>query len=113
MKKALAGFYLGLACLFVISITWGNQILTKWEPRAVTELRVEKKAAPGQVSQAEWESRKKKLRLFMNPFDLANGLTFQELDDIRHNPNTRLFAFLFLLAALWMAWGLRWSKSRS
>ena len=113
MKKAIAGFYLGLACLFVLSITWGNQILSKWEPRSTTEDRMEKKAAPGQVSQAERESRGKKLRLFMNPFDLTSGLTFQEIDDIRHNPNNRLYAFLFLLGALWMAWGLRWSRSRS
>lgn len=113
MKKAIAGCYLGLACLFVFSITWGNKVLTKWEPRSITDNRVEKKAMPGQVSQVEKESRKKKLRLFLNPFDLANGLTFQELDDIRHDPHSRLFAFLFLLASLWLAWGLRWSRRHS
>jgi hypothetical protein len=113
MKKAVVGFFLGLACLFLFSVTWGNQVLSKWEPRPVTENRIEKKAAPGQVSQAEKESRKKKLRLLLNPFDLTNGLTFQEIDDIRHDPNTRLYAFLYLLGALWLAWGLRWSRSHS
>ena len=113
MKKAIAGFGLGLACLFVLSITWGNQVLSKREPRSITENRIEKKSAPGQVSPAEKEMRKKKLRLLLNPFDLTSGLTFQELDDIRHNPHNRLFAFIFLLGSLWMAWGLRWSRSRS
>ncbi|MFZ5450326.1 MAG: hypothetical protein ACOZF2_00425 [Thermodesulfobacteriota bacterium] len=113
MKKAITGFFLGLACLFVFSITWGNRVLSKWEQQATTENRVEKIAAPSQKSQMERESRGKKLRLFMSPFDLTSGLTFQELDDIRHNPHTRFFAFLYLLGALWMAWGLRWSRSRS
>jgi hypothetical protein len=113
MKIVFAGFVLGLACLFVFSITWGNKVLSKLEPRSVSENRLEKQSRPGQVSLAEKESRKKKLRLLLNPFDLANGLTFQEIDDIRQNPNTCLFAFLYLVGALWMARGLRWSRSRS
>lgn len=111
MKKAIAGFYLGLACLFVFSITWGNKVLSQWEPRSSTEKRVEKKNALDQGSLTEKESQGKKLRLFMSPFDLANGLTFKELEDISLDPSYRFAAFLNLIASLWLVWGLRWSRS--
>ena len=112
MKKVIAGFILGLACLFVFSITWGNQVLSKWVQTTTTN-KLEQQETPAQVSQAEKEIRNKKLRLFLNPFDLANGLTFQDLDELRHNPNCRLFAFIYLVGALWMVRGMRKSKSQS
>ena len=56
---------------------------------------------------AEQESRGKKIRLSMNAFDLANGLTFQDLEDISWEPKYRFSAFLSLIASLWMVALLR------
>ncbi|MDD5640442.1 MAG: hypothetical protein PHX53_02250 [Syntrophales bacterium] len=112
MKKAIAVFILGIVCLFLFSVTYGVKVFSAWERRSQAEKRLENQHASGSVGPAVRESRGKKIRLSMNSFDLANGLTFQELDDIRHDPNSRLSAFLLLLTSLWLAWGLRWSKGR-
>jgi hypothetical protein len=47
----------------------------------------------------------------MNSFDLANGLTFQELEDISREPKYRFSAFLFLIASLWLVMLLRKPRS--
>ena len=47
----------------------------------------------------------------MNAFDLANGLTFQELEDISLEPKYRFSAFLYLIASLWLAALLRKPRS--
>ena len=112
MKTAIAGFCLVLVCLFVLSLTWGNRIITKWDLKPVYEGQVVKKATATQVVQEQKEIRKNKLRMFLNPFDLTSGLTFQELDNMRHDSGYRYFAFVYLLGALWMVWGLRLSRSR-
>ncbi|MEW6658188.1 MAG: hypothetical protein AB1424_05985 [Thermodesulfobacteriota bacterium] len=64
---------------------------------------MEKKDAPESMVLSESESRGKKIRLSMNAFDLANGLTFQEQEDLLLKPGHRLSAFLFLVASIWMA----------
>jgi hypothetical protein len=111
MKKAIAAFILGLACLFVFSITYGVKVFSAWERRSQAESHLGKKHAPELSRAMEKESRGKKIRLSMNSFDLANGLTFQELEDISLEPRHRLTAFLFLLTALWLVRGLRWSRN--
>jgi hypothetical protein len=113
MKKVVAGFILGLVCLFLFSVTWGNKVLSQWHPQSTSAERLDEKYSPDQGSLTMKESWGKRLRLSMNPFDLANGLTFQELDDIRHDPHHRLYAFVYLLGALWLARGLRWSRRHS
>jgi hypothetical protein len=112
MKTAIAGFCLVLVCLFVLSLTWGNKVISKWDLSPIYEGRVTKKAAPTQVIREQKEIRKNKLRMSMNPFDLTGGLTFQELDNMRHDSGYRYFAFLYLVGALWMVWGLRMSRDR-
>ena len=107
MKKAIAGFILGLACLFLFSLTWGSKVFSDWERRLSTESRTEKKFSPEQMSLSEKESWGKKIRLSMNSFDLANGLTFQELENIPGEPGYRFSAFLSLVAALWLVALLR------
>jgi hypothetical protein len=47
----------------------------------------------------------------MNSFDLANGLTFQELEDISLEPKYRFSAFLSLVASLWLVAVLRKPRS--
>jgi hypothetical protein len=111
MSKVIVGYILGLACLFLFSLFFGNKVFSTWERKVLAESRVEKQNAPGVPSPAERDYRRKKLRLSMSSFDLANGLTFKELEDISLDPSYRLGAFFCLLASLWLVWGLRVSKS--
>jgi len=111
MKKAIAGFILGLACLFLFSLTCGVKVFSAWERRLHVENRVEKKYDPGLKGMVERESRGKRIRLSMNSFDLANGLTFQEQEDITWEPKYRFSAFLSLIASLWLVALLRKPRS--
>jgi len=113
MGKAIAGFMRGLVCLFLFSLTYGANMFPAGERRLSAESRLEEKYPLDQGSLAEKESRGKKIRLSMNSFDLANGLTFQELEDISLEPGYRFAAFFYLLASLWLVWGLRISRSHS
>ena len=107
MGKAIAGFMLGLVCLFLFSVTYGVKVFSAWERRSPAEKRLETSYDPGLKALAERESRGKKIRLSMNAFDLANGLTFQDLEDISWEPKYRFSAFLSLIASLWMVALLR------
>jgi hypothetical protein len=111
MKKVIAGYILALAGLFCFSLFAGNKMFSAWERKAINESRVEKQNAPDAPSPAERDFRRKKLRLSMSSFDLANGLTFKEIEDISLDPGYRLGAFLYLLASLWLVWGMRMSRS--
>jgi len=111
MKKAIAGFILGLACLFLFSLTYGANMFSAGERRLSAESRVEEKYPLDQGSLAEKESRGKKIRMSMNSFDLANGLTFKELEDISLEPGYRFSAFLSLIASLWVVALLRKPRS--
>lgn len=112
MKKAVVAFLLGLICLFIFSVTYGVRVFSAWERRIQAERRLAIESATDQYRQAARESRAKRIRLSMNSFDLANGLTFQDLENFRDNSSQRLVGFLYLMAALWLAWGLRWSRRR-
>ncbi len=107
MRKAVAAFILVLVCLFLGSITYGTKVFTAWEKRAAAERSLQKKTSPEMARLAEQESQGKKIRLAMNSFDLAGGLTFQELEDIAREPKYRFSAFLFLIASLWLVVLLR------
>ena len=111
MKKAIAGFILGLACLFLFSVTYGVKVFSAWERRLEAENRLEEKYDPGLKGMAERESRGKRIRLSMSSFDLANGLTFQEQEDLLLKPGYRFSAFLFLVASLWLVALLRKPRS--
>jgi hypothetical protein len=113
MKKVIVGYVLGLACLFFFSLFLGNKVFSAWERKVLAESRVEKQIASQVLSPGERDYRRKKLRLSMSSFDLANGLTFMELEDISLEPGYRLVAFLYLLVSLWLVWGLRLSRSHS
>jgi hypothetical protein len=92
MKKVIAGYILGLACLFLFSLFFGTWVFSLHNPKAMTHSRVEKQNAPGVMSPVEGDYRRKKLRLSMSSFDLANGLTFKEIQDISRDPGFRLAA---------------------
>ncbi len=103
MGKALAGFGIGLACLFLFSMTFGVKVFTAADRALV--LTAPKQ--PDLLGLSERESWGKKVRLSMNSFDLANGLTFRHLEDIRQVSGYRLSAFLSLLVSLWLVLALR------
>ena len=107
MKKAIAGFILGLACLFLCSVTYGVKVFSPWERRLQAENHLKTKDSPALKGMVEKESRGKRIRLSMSSFDLANGLTFQEQEDLLLNPGHRFSAFLFLVASIWMVAFLR------
>jgi hypothetical protein len=111
MRKAVAAFILVLVCLFLGSVTYGTKIFAAWEKRAAAERTLQEKRSPEMAILAEKESQGKKIRLAMNSFDLANGLTFQELEDISREPKYRFSAFLFLIASLWLVMLLRKPRS--
>ncbi len=111
MGKAIAGFLLGLLCLFLFSLTWGAQVFSNWEKREAAEVRLEGNGYSGSPSLSERERQGKKIRLAMNSFDLANGLTFQELEDFSGNYKYRFAAFLSLIASLGLVALLRKPKS--
>jgi len=102
MGKAIAAFMIGLVCLFIFSITYGVKVFSGWERRPPAETPLETKYDPGLQGLAERESQGKKIRFSMSAFDLANGLTFQDLEDISWEPKYRFSAFLSLIASLWM-----------
>jgi hypothetical protein len=107
MIKAIAGFMVGLACLFIFSLTRGAQVFSSWEKRLAVEAG-EKERTPGALpGLKERESLGKRTRLAMSPFDLANGLTFQDQEDLLSKPGCRLPAFLNLIGALWLVAALR------
>ena len=111
MGKAIAGFMLGLVCLFLFSITYGVKVFSAWERRSPAEKRLETNYDPGLQALADQESRGKKIRLSLNAFDLANGLTLKELEDISLEPKYRFSAFLYLVASLWLVALLRKPRS--
>ncbi|RJR41094.1 MAG: hypothetical protein C4567_09925 [Deltaproteobacteria bacterium] len=111
MRKAVAAFIVVLVCLFLGSITYGTKIFSAWEKRAAAERTLQDKKSPEMAKKAEKESQGRKIRLAMNSFDLANGLTLQELEDLSLEPKYRFSAFLFLVASLWLVALLRKPRS--
>jgi hypothetical protein len=64
-------------------------------------------AKPAHSPGVERIIRLKKVKQAFSSFDLTNGLTFQEMEDIPAGRGSRLYAFVFLLGALWLVWALR------
>ena len=107
MGKAVAAFMIGLVCLFLFSFTLGSRVITIWERKASLEDHLENRHSSAVISPADKEVRGKKISLALSSFDLANGLTLKELEDISLEPKYRFSAFLFLVASLWLVAGLR------
>ncbi len=107
MGKAVAAFMIGLVCLFLFSFIFGSKVSSFWERKVAIENQSGNRHSPVAGSSAAKEVRGKKIRLAMSSFDLANGLTLKEVDDISLEPKYRFSAFLFLVASLWLAAALR------
>jgi hypothetical protein len=107
MGKALVIFSMGLALLFTFSLTFGLKVFSAVDRRLAEESRLEKSGPPDLLGLAERESRLKKIKLAMNPFDLTNGLTLQEIENIPLQQNYSFSALLSLLAGLGVVWALR------
>jgi hypothetical protein len=113
MGKAVAIFTAGLALLFILSLTWGRQVFNPAARRWFPESRI----APGQTTDqygfTENQARLRKARFALTSFDLMNGMTIAELENLPLEPGYRFFPFVYLLACLWLAWGLRRSRHPS
>lgn len=107
MGKAVAAFMIGLVCLFLFSFILGSTVISTWQSGPSPEVRMENRNLPAVTSPGGKESRDKKIRLAMSSFDLANGLTLKELEEISLEPKYRFSAFLSLVASLWLVAGLR------
>jgi hypothetical protein len=113
MGKALIIFSIGLALLFILSLTWGQQVFSPAQRTWFPESRIEPGKTTDQYGFTENQARLRKARFALGSFDLMNGLTLQELEGISHGDNSRSSSFLFLLACLWLVWALRKSRSPS
>jgi hypothetical protein len=113
MGKPLIIFSAGLALLMTFSLTFGLKVFSAVDRRLAQESRLEKTGPPDLLGLAERESRLKKIKLSMNSFDLTNGLTFHEIENLPLNSGSRFAAFLSLLVALGVVWALREFRNSS
>jgi hypothetical protein len=113
MAKAVAIFAAGLALLFILSLTWGRQVFSPAARRWFPESRIAPGKTTDQYGFTENQARLRKARFALTSFDLVNGLTIAELENLPLEPGHRFFPFVYLLACLWLAWGLRRSRHPS
>jgi len=108
MKRAIAVFTISLSLLLVFGIIMGRKVFPPAE-RALAP------GSPGELptifggddlSQEEWNNLRK-ARFAFGSFDLVSGLTIPELENLPRRWGNRLFAFLSLLACVWLARYLR------
>ena len=107
MGKVVAIFTAGLALLFLLSLTWGRQVFTPAERGWFPESRIAPGKTTDQYGFTENQARLRKARFALTSFDLMNGLTIAELENLPLEPGHRYFAFVYLMTCLWLAWGLR------
>ena len=113
MWKAVTIFTAGLALLFIFSLTWGRQVFSPAARSWFPESRIEPGKNTDQYGFTENQARLRKARFALTSFDLMNGLTIAELENLPLEPGHRFFPFVYLLACLWLAWGLRRSRHPS
>jgi hypothetical protein len=113
MGKAVAIFTVGLALLFILSLTWGRQVFSPAARRWFPESRIAPGKTTDQYGFTENQARLRKARFALTSFDLVNGLTIAELENLPLEPGHRFSPFVYLLACLWLAWGLRKSRHPS
>ncbi len=106
MKKATAVILIGFILLFLGSLYAGQKIFTESERRlALVDNLSQGAPSPEAAAAARERAEFRKVRLAMSSFDLANGLTPRDLENI--SSTDRAFAFYFLMASIWLALGLR------
>jgi hypothetical protein len=103
MKKAVVFTLLGIFLLFSIGLVAGLKVFEPWD-RILTDKPGDPTLAPGEMS---WNTYKK-TKLALGSFDLVNGLTKHDLENIGAE---RKLGFYYLLGCLWLILGLRlWAQ---
>lgn len=102
MKKAVIFSLLGIFLLFAAGALARMEVFASYHP--VNRL-AEPPTAPGEMS---WNTYNK-VRMAMGSFDLVNGLTRQDLENLDSH---RSLSFYYLVACLWLAAGMRFRFRR-
>ncbi len=110
MAKAISVFLAGLILLTILSFFWGRHVFTT-QAGWFQENQVGQAVQSDSTYLAERQARIRKARIIFGSFDLVNGLTTDDLENLLFQPHHRYFAFVWLLACLWMVWGLRKARS--
>lgn len=97
-----------LVLLFLGSLYFGPWAFSSYERSLDDQLAQAKHSSPETARAVRKNVYYRKARLAMSSFDLVGGLTTRELEAI---PNyNRLFPFVYLIACLWLVFGLRKAK---
>ncbi len=94
-----------IVLLFLGSLYIGPRVFSSYERSLDDKLAQAEKSSPETARAVRKHVYFRKARLAMSSFDLVGGLTTRELEAI---PNyNRLFPFVYLIACLWLVFGLR------
>jgi hypothetical protein len=94
-----------LVLLFLGSLYFGPLAFSSYERSLDDQLAQAEHSSPEKARAVRKHVYFRKARLAMSSFDLVGGLTTRELEAIpKYN---RLFPFVYLIACLWLVFGLR------
>jgi hypothetical protein len=99
MKKAVAFTLVGFFLLFGVSLVASLSMFQRLD-RILVDKPGDPPLGPGEMS---WNAYKK-IKLALGSFDLVNGLTKHELENI---DTGRSLGFYYLVACLWLIVGMR------
>jgi hypothetical protein len=110
MRPATAIAMLGLVLLILSGLLVAPKVFPPKDPgRFQAELIHQPHGAvPDAAEIARWRAALRERRLAMSAFDLTAGLYNWELENIARN--SRPQSFFFLVASLWLVFGLRSSR---
>jgi len=103
MNKMVLFFLGGLALLFLGGLVAGFHVFEPWERLLAEPVSVT--PAPDTIPQEMSWKGYRKVKLAFGSFDLANGLTKNDLETM--SQGSQAFGFYFLLACLGLCIGLR------
>lgn len=103
MKKMVLFFLAGLVLLFLGGLVAGFHVFEPWE-RLLAEPAPSPQVSDTFPTEMSWKGYRK-VKLAFGSFDLANGLTKNDLETM--SQGNHAFGFYFLLASLGLCIGLR------
>ena len=112
MRPATALASSGLVVLFLIGLLVAPKVFSPQEPSQTQPTVVHRpdSASPDAAEIARWRAELRERRLAMSSFDLTAGLFTWELERIAKN--SRPLSFFFLIASLWLVFGLKRSRRK-
>lgn len=99
MRKVIVIYLLGFLLLFIVGLEAGRRVFgpadRSLDPVALN--KTDGSPSPGHPAHGNKHANKRNVRLALSSFDLMNGLTVSEMEDLSYN---RAPAFYMLLACL-------------